>query len=693
LRGKLVVALVIASALPLIFGVLVLHTVGFRYLLAERGRVHAAEARNFAGSLEQEVETEVASLLSWIAADDTLAKLAARETEKMEKRSPEARQAEIRAVSKVWEEGGDGAPQVRAVLENPGADSLRAFVKRHPQVAEVMATDAFGRVVATNLKTTDYDQSDEEWWAKAKELGVGGMWSDTLHLDQSSGVYSLDLVMPLREEGKFVGVIKMVVNASPLFEATAGKRKDAADRFEIALPDGRILARLGGGDYVPLSRKIDPDTMLCIMVGGNGWTVASGEDGERMIGFAGIRPSGRARKELPSGYVLISTDSDAVVAPLRRDLLWMAVAAAVAVGLCGWAGYKFVSRKILRPLKVLRRAARAVSETAKLRENGDADFENVPALRARAVRELKQIQAIRTGDEVEELADDLAVMTTRVLRYHQELETEVEAKTATIHEDLELAREFQNALMPGDYPEVPAKGADCPLRLDFAHFYQPAATVGGDFFDLVRLDDCRVVVMIADVMGHGTRSALVTAIVRALERNLSTSTADPGELLGELNRHLHEIISRSGQSLFVTAFLMVLDTRAATVQWAVAGHPAPLRIRRDERSVPQPLWTGSPRQPALGLMENAIYRTRQGDLVPGDVFLLYTDGAVEAEVPGGGEFGLSRLKDSFAAALDGPLRKVPEKIIEKLSTHVGTNHYDDDVCLVVVETCAGVEGK
>ena len=82
------------------------------------------------------------------------------------------------------------------------------------------------------------------------------------------------------------------------------------------------------------------------------------------------RPAGRARK-VPSGYVFISTREDTVVAPVRRQLLWVAVAAGLAVALCALAGYKFASRKILRPLKVLREAARAVSETARLRESDE----------------------------------------------------------------------------------------------------------------------------------------------------------------------------------------------------------------------------------------------------------------------------------------------------------------------------------
>jgi serine phosphatase RsbU (regulator of sigma subunit) len=346
-----------------------------------------------------------------------------------------------------------------------------------------------------------------------------------------------------------------------------------------------------------------------------------------------------------------------------------------------------VSRKILRPLKVLRRAARAVSETVRLRGNGDTDIEKVPALRARAMRELKQIQAIRTGDEIEDLADDLAVMTTRVLRYHRELEAEVAAKTAKIQEDLKLAREFQHALLPHEYPEVPTPGAQAPLRLEFAHFYQPSATMGGDFFDVMKLDDFRVVVMIADVMGHGTRSALVTAIVRALERNLSGTQRGPGEFLGELNRHFHEIVSRSGQTVFITAFLMMLDTREGKIQWAVAGHPAPIRARRGEE--PRPLWEAVRRQPALGLLENAEYQTREDTLEPGDVFLLYTDGIVEAENPEGSEFGVGRLQEAVSLSLVRSLRELPHVVIDNLTRHVGAPHYEDDVCLVAVEAKIG----
>jgi sigma-B regulation protein RsbU (phosphoserine phosphatase) len=290
---------------------------------------------------------------------------------------------------------------------------------------------------------------------------------------------------------------------------------------------------------------------------------------------------------------------------------------------------------------------------------------------------------------VEDLAADFGVMTSRVMRYHRELEAEVEAKTAVIREDLEIAREFQNALMPSGYAEFPPERVADPLRLGFAHFYQPASTVGGDFFDLIELDEHRTGVLIADVMGHGARSALVTAILRALVRNHVGSAGDPGKFLGILNRELHEVIERSRQTLFVTAFFMVLDTFEGRVTWAAAGHPAPLRARRGTGNPPQPLWSGARRQLALGLTAEASYETAGSPIRSGDVFLLYTDGVVEAENPAGKDFGQQRLSAAFDESLDGPLAAMPAKIICEVVSFQKRRHHDDDVCVVAVEVSPG----
>ena len=392
---------------------------------------------------------------------------------------------------------------------------------------------------------------------------------------------------------------------------------------------------------------------------------------------------------IADSYVIFSSRSADVVAPLRRNVIWLGLAGGLLIGLCAMGGFNYVDRKILQPLAALGQAARSISTSARLRHLGTEDEEEINRSRVQAEEDLEKIKAIHTGDEVETLAGDLAVMTSRVLRYHRELEAEVAAKTAVIREDLEMAREFQSALLPSVYPDVPPLEVTNPLRLKFAHFYQPATTVGGDFFDLIELDENRVGVLIADVMGHGARSALITAILRALVRNHASIAGDPGVFLSELNRHLHELISRSGQSLFVTAFYIVLDTRKGLASWAVSGHPAPLRVRRGSGKAPEPLWFESPRQPALGLVPEFSYRAYESPLYAGDVFLLFTDGSVEAENPAGEPFGLKRLAASMDEALDGPMAAMPAKIVCDVTFFQKRKQYEDDVCIVAIEACGG----
>ena len=115
-------------------------------------------------------------------------------------------------------------------------------------------------------------------------------------------------------------------------------------------------------------------------------------------------------------------------------------------------------------------------------------------------------------------------------------------------------------------------------------------------------------------------------------------------------------------------------------------------MRRGSGKPPEPLWTEPPHQPALGLIADAVFHTTESPLKPGDVFLLYTDGAVEAENPAGEHFGTERLAASFDEALDGPMAAMPAKIVCDVTAFQKRRNYDDDVCLVAVEAeCTGAE--
>ena len=146
--------------------------------------------------------------------------------------------------------------------------------------------------------------------------------------------------------------------------------------------------------------------------------------------------------------------------------------------------------------------------------------------------------------------------------------------------DLRMAMELQQALLPKEYPLFPSTAPAQSTRLRFAHLYQPASLVGGDFFHVVRISDHEAGVFICDVMGHGVRSALITAMLRALIAAESVNLADPGLLMTHVNRELTAILKQTGTVLFVTALYCVIDCEQMTMRHARGGHQPPLHARR-----------------------------------------------------------------------------------------------------------------
>ncbi len=268
-------------------------------------------------------------------------------------------------------------------------------------------------------------------------------------------------------------------------------------------------------------------------------------------------------------------------------------------------------------------------------------------------------------------------------------EAEKAEKSAEIERDLQFARQFQHSLLPdaNHYPAVPS----APLRLNFHHIYQPTLSLGGDFFDLITLSGNRAGVFIADVMGHGARSALVTAILRTLFQELALQTEVAGDLLTRLNARFHGIVQGSDQFLFVSACYMILDTERAQVQFASAGHPAPVRadrMRHDVGPLEDPSCTGA----ALGLAGDSTYGTCTVPLNVGDTFLLFTDGLVEAPDETGEEFGEERLYEVIRAHPDVNAGDFTKIVMDALYGWTEGAALPDDLCLVTVEAVGDAVG-
>jgi serine phosphatase RsbU (regulator of sigma subunit) len=301
----------------------------------------------------------------------------------------------------------------------------------------------------------------------------------------------------------------------------------------------------------------------------------------------------------------------------------------------------------------------------------------VPAVR-RALREVEEHQARQRAER------DLRLLNEELERRVLERTHELQAKNAVMEEELEMARELQMALLPRHFPTLPQGTTSANSAVRFCSMYLPTGSVGGDFFNVARVSDTAVGVFICDVMGHGVRAALVTAMMRGLEEQLSAAAEDPGQLLTAINRALWGILRQTGTNLFATACYLVADLASSRITFANAGHPSPLLVRSSSCSV-EPIMRPGGGGPALGIFEDARYSTHERDLAASDLILFFTDGLFEVENLSDEAFNESRLRESIRARAGLPPAQLVQEVFHEVERFAEGRAFADDVCFLGME--------
>jgi len=281
--------------------------------------------------------------------------------------------------------------------------------------------------------------------------------------------------------------------------------------------------------------------------------------------------------------------------------------------------------------------------------------------------------------------DLVRLQTTLLLGNITELEArqaEIAAKNRQMEDDLRMAREVQVAMLPREFPAC-RTGAGAALH--FAHLYEPAGGVGGDFFDVLPVSATAAGVIICDVMGHGVRSALITAMVRTMIEELRPHAGDPAGLLTRLNAHLTRLLQRTGDMIFVTAAYAVIDAASRRLTYAQAGHPTPLHWSAQSGQIAPLPEAGKIGGSALGLVDDSTYEAAGLTLGEGDRVLFFTDGIFEAANAGGEEFGTGRLGEAWRARSGDNLEVALAGLKATAGEFSGGEPFGDDVCLVACE--------
>ncbi len=505
----------------------------------------------------------------------------------------------------------------------------------------------------------------------ASRAFIDGMAEPTLGLPvPAAGGYRAMLSAPVTSNaGRFLGVVVVEVDAQPeldILAAVPSGFDSAAVRLGAwRTPEGshdRIRYLFPVGSARTLSVRASQDAaMRSALNGATGFAESTDHRGHEVLSV-----------HMPIGYggwaMVAQVDADEAYAPIGQVGLVALLVAIIFFLLAALVGAR-IAAVFTRPVLRLARVARAV-------EGGDM------SVQAR----------ITTQDELGLLGNAFNTMTSSLALHQNHLETLVRQRTAQLREsrdqladlcrvlenhaetmerDLKRAEVIQRSLLPGAPPEI---AGFCVHTL-----YRPGHNVGGDLFDIVKLDDRRLVLVIADASGHGVSAAMLSVLFKhrlAFADSLGRPLR-PGEALRRVNRSL--LAGPTTPGMFVTCIYCLLDIESRTAVIASAGH-SPAVLVGHHGKIDQIEHTG----PALGLYRRAVFAECEIPLGEQDQLLFYTDGIFD--IGGDQKPSIGSIASTLVKHGDG------QHVLDELFIELSRGHERedrDDVTMLLLEGRSG----
>ena len=528
----------------------------------------------------------------------------------------------VNALAVFLEQKGMTSPAVVAA-------SLSAFGKRFETKAPFVGLENGVYIDPAWTPKPGYDHRQRTWYRETKAAD-GRSFSEP-YKDADTGEMVVTLGFPLRQDGRFAGVVALdVFPAHVLQQLRALGREQSLEAFVVD-KSGRYIAH-PDESYI-LQRRIQDGhdgrafedwlrTNRASLIAQNGYYLA----------FSPIKSAGWT--------VAFRIDQAAVDAPARRLALFFAFGAAIALLLLAIV-IILICQFLSRPILALAGGAARVAA-------GDYEYR----------------APIPTHDELGYLTHSFNQMTAG-LAERERIRSELEgsrAQQARIEGELQAGHEIQLAMLPRNMPVQEA----FPLHA----FYQPAKEVGGDFYDFFPLPDGRYALVVGDVAGKGVPAALFMAITCSVLRVSCPDRPDPAAAMAACNDIL---AAHNEEGMFVTLFIAYYDPKTGDCVYANGGHNEPLVLGTDGRLRTVPTLKDMMVGPFPGL----TFNTGTFTLIPGEVCLIYTDGVTEAHAPGGALFGEQQLMN----LMRDQARREPEALCQAIQSAVMEfqegDQYDD----------------
>ena len=359
-----------------------------------------------------------------------------------------------------------------------------------------------------------------------------------------------------------------------------------------------------------------------------------------------------------AGYVMADISMNEVMNTQRTFLAALAVLLAALT-----AGFLalfliVVRRRVIRPINQLTQATGAFIQNHEEELATGTATVNVPD--------------IRTGDEVELLANSFRKMEEDVISYLRSFMA-ITAEKERIGAELNVATQIQADMLPRIFPAFPERP-----EFDIYASMTPAKEVGGDFYDFFLVDDDHLAMVIADVSGKGVPAALFMVIAKTLLKNAAQTGLSPKAVLEKVN---NQLCANNEAEMFVTVWLGIYEISTGKLTAANAGHEYPAIRRSGGRFELVKDRHGF----VLAGMEDARYREYELELGMGDTLFLYTDGVAEAIGAANILYGTERM----LATLNTAPGRCPEKLLrdvkQDIDRFVGDAPQFDDITMLAIQ--------
>lgn len=405
LKGKIITSILIVGALPLILGLYLNYLGGRKALTSSIGSNFQEIAKGTADKLDIILKKEV--MEAWNLA------VSPRITEAVEAsnliyngKSDEEIRKELGTLSRRWTMAGDDDPLLNTILGNDVSIYFKTLKGYEEEKYEaILVTNRRGVLVASTNREYDYYQADQRWWRSVYNKGGGNLFLGDIYFDKRGDRYLIEIGVPVYRKGSHhvIGAIKMVYKADQTFKVIADVKIDKTGHANLVSADGMIIIC---PIFPPKSHSIGKELIERIISQSNGWGIAEddGHGGKNsIIGFAPVRFIQEIGEKSFGGrpwYILVRQHPDETYAPIYSLLFKVSLSGFLLVGVLALMGF-YAANKIVGPIILLQ-------EEAGLIGKGD----------------LEHRLDIKTGDEIESLAEEFNRMTVRLKQSRDQLRTE-----------------------------------------------------------------------------------------------------------------------------------------------------------------------------------------------------------------------------------------------------------------------------